>query len=1213
MKTAKETGRSLRAWHTLRADEAIGLLASNRDAGLTQEEADARLSRQGPNRLPQPKRPSALLRFLLQFHNVLIYILLVSAAGAFFLADWVDAGVILGVVLINAVIGFIQEDKAENALAAIRDMLSLSATVLRDGRKAGIDAEALVPGDLVMVQSGDKVPADLRLLETRNLSINEAALTGESAPSVKAVGPVDRDAVLGDRLCMAYSGTLVTSGQGLGVVAATGGDTEIGRISSLLSEVQTPETPLQRQLASFGHWLTVVILLMSAGIFLFGLLVREVVWEKMFMAVVGIAVAAVPEGLPVIVTITLAVGVQRMARRNAIIRQLPAVEALGAVTVICTDKTGTLTRNEMAVSGVVAGGDSFTVAGTGYDPVGTIEHEGRAVSAAEVPAVQAVARAVMLCNDAVLDPAERGFVLHGDPTEGALLAFACRAGLDPEVERRNLPRKDVVPFESEHRFMATLHADSEGGGCVFLKGAPEAVLERCDRARIDGADRELDHAYWSRRIDELASRGQRVLAVAMKMLENAPVSVASVHVGSGFVLLGLCGLMDPPREEARESVARCHDAGIRVKMITGDHVLTACAIGDRLQIGDGATALTGAEIEALDDGGLTAAARTVDIFARTSPEHKLRLVDALQRAGDIVAMTGDGVNDAPALKRADVGVAMGRKGTEAAKEAAAMVLADDNFASIAHAVEEGRTIHDNVRKALVYILPVSFGQAGGIMIGILLGLTLPITPLQILWVNMVTAVTLCLTLAFEPPEDESMQRPPRDPGAPLLNWFFIWRVVFVSCLLVAGLLGGFLFEMHRGMAIEVARTAAVNALVVGEIFYLFNSRFIIGSALSKRSLKGNRYVPLAVIGLVGLQLLFSYLPAMQTLFGTADIDAGIWGRIVAFGAALFLIVELEKWAVRILVVRRKRKADRRRSLARFAWLSIGAAVLTIGLKAAAFYLTGSVGLLSDALESLVNLAAAVMALAMLLVAARPPDRNHHFGHSKAEYFSSGMEGALIIMAALGIAVTAYERLVHPRMLESLDVGLLISAAAALVNLIVARVLLRVGKRYRSITLEADAKHLMTDVWTSVGVIGGLGAVHFTGLQILDPMIALLVAFNILWSGIILMRRSASGLLDETLPEEENACIEAVLGRYRAEGVEFHDLRTRQSGAHRFMNIHVLVAGDLTVKAGHDLVERIEGDIRQAVGEITILTHLEPLDDPSSFAHEHSPRRIGSER
>jgi len=1219
--TARDETR--RAWHSLAAAQVLEALRADRERGLSSVEASARLEKFGRNRLPSPKRRGPWLRFLAQFHNILIYVLLVSALGALATGDRLDAAVIFGVVFINACIGFVQEGKAESALHAIANMLSLSASVLRDGKRCAIPAEELAPGDIVFLQSGDKVPADLRLLDVKNLRIDESALTGESQAAEKSLALAAANAVPGDRPCMAFSGTLVVYGQAEGVVAETGERTELGRISALLNQVDALDTPLQRQLGQFANWLTAGILLLSAATFAFGVYFRHYEMAEMFMAVVGIAVAAIPEGLPAVVTITLAVGVQRMARRNAIVRNLPAVETLGSVTVICSDKTGTLTRNEMTVRSVATPAADFTVEGAGYQFQGSFRLDGWPVAVDEHPLLLELARAGVLCNDAELVRKKNAVELHGDPTEGALLGLGVRAGLDIDTLRKDFLRLDSIPFESERRFMATLNRDGQGAGQIYLKGAPEAVLAMCSGQREGEGAVALQHEHWQSRVQAMAEQGQRVLALAVKAVPaGRDKLVDHPSMAEGFTLLGLCGLIDPPREEAVESVALCHAAGIRVKMITGDHGVTASAIGEQLAIGEGKVAMLGTEVEALSERALAGAARDIDVFARASPEHKLRLVEALQAKGQIVAMTGDGVNDAPALKRADVGVAMGKKGTEAAKEAAVMVLADDNFATIVHAVEEGRTIHDNLKKAIVYILPTSLGQAGAIMVGILLGLTLPITPLQILWVNMVTAISLSLSLSFEPPEPGVMQRPPRDPKDALLSGFFLWRIVFVSLLLVGGLLGLFLYEQHLGADIATARTAAVNALVVGEIFYLFNSRFIHASALSGRAFFGNRYVWLAIGVMALLQLAFTYAPPMQALFATTAIDAEAWRRIAAFGLLLFLVVELEKGVARVWLAWSKKSHAQgrpeavapppkieRAALARYAWLSIAAAVATIGLKTWAWWLTGSVGLLSDAMESLVNLVAAIMALAMLTLAAQPPDDEHHYGHGKAEYFSSGLEGALILIAAFGIGMAAYDRLLHPQALEALGLGLGISVLAALVNLVVALVLLNVGRRHGSIVLEADAKHLLTDVWTSAGVLLALGAVALTGWQSLDPIIAFGVALNIVWSGFVLMRRSAAGLLDATLPEAENVRIDDILDRYRREGIEFHDLRTRQSGADRFMTVHVLVPGEMTVKAGHDLLDRIEADIREAVGEIVVVTHLEPLEDPASFTHgesDHAP-------
>ncbi|MFZ5474196.1 MAG: HAD-IC family P-type ATPase, partial [Pseudomonadota bacterium] len=785
---------------------------------------------------------------------------------------------------------------------AIRDMLSPHAQVLRDGRRQEIDAAELVPGDIVYLASGDRVPADLRLIEVKSLRIEEAALTGESVAVEKQTGAVPAEAPLGDRASMAWSGTLVTYGQGAGLVVATGAATEIGRISRMLTEVQALTTPLLRQMTVFGHWLTVVILGIAALTFAYGFLLRGFSAGEMFLAAVGLAVAAIPEGLPAILTITLAIGVQAMARRRAIVRRLPAVEALGSVTVICSDKTGTLTRNEMTVQELITADGVFTVTGAGYAPHGGFALDGRETTPEAWPILLEAARVGLLCNDARLDPAGEAWHLTGDPTEGALITLGLKAGLDPRFEAEALPRTDVIPFESEHRFMATLHHDHAGHGWIYLKGAPERVLELCAAQRQGGADVALQTAAWHEAMAAAAGRGMRLLALAAKPAgaDQRSLTFADVEAG-GFVLLAVTGIADPPREEAIRAVADCRSAGIRVKMITGDHAATASAIGRQLGLADEVHALTGAEIEAMDEARLRRAVKDTEIFARASPEHKLRLVSALQAEGEVVAMTGDGVNDAPALKRADVGVAMGMKGTEAAKEAAEIVLADDNFASIAAAVEEGRTIYDNIRKAIVFILPTNGGQAGVLVAAIVLGLQqLPITPVQILWVNMVTAVTLALALAFEPAESDIMRRPPRDPREAILTPFMLWRVAFVSLLLVAGSLGLFLWELGRGASIEVARTATVNLLLMGEVFYLFNCRRLTNPVLSRQGFIGNRYVWLAIGVLLALQLGFTYLPAMQALFHTAALDLAAWGRIVAYGVLVFLAVEAEKAVVRRL-------------------------------------------------------------------------------------------------------------------------------------------------------------------------------------------------------------------------------------------------------------------------------------------------------------------------
>jgi len=886
------------AWHSLKPEEVFEKLESGPE-GLSEQEASARVDLYGPNELPKPKPRSAWRRLAAQFNNVLIYVLLGAGMLTAMLGHWVDAGVIIGVVLINAVIGFVQEGKAERALQAVTDLLSPQAVVLRGGHRMTVAATALVPGDIVALQSGDRVPADLRLFKLKGLRIDEAILTGESQPVEKSIGVVPAETPLGDRQGIAFCGTLVTFGQGVGIVIGTGLGTEIGRISVLLERVETLATPLLQQLAGFGRTLTIAIMAVSAAAFTFGIVVRDFTASEMFLAAVGLAVAAIPEGLPAIITITLAIGVQRMARRNAIIRRLPAVETLGSVTVICSDKTGTLTRNEMTVQNLTLAGQLIDVSGIGYEPRGGFSAEGRDMLLAEQPELLELCKASLLCNDAVLVETNGQWSVQGDPTEGALVVLACKAGLDSGSLMQSFPRTDEVPFESEHQLMATLHHDHSGHGFVYVKGAPEVIISRCNRQRYNGSEHPLDIGYWHRSLDAIGQRGRRPLALAFKPAATGQQTLQISDLDGGLTMLGLVGIMDPPREEAIRAVRDCRAAGIEVKMITGDHVGTACSVGGQLGIGDGKTAYAGERLTQLNEAEFRRAALEADIFARTSPEHKLKLVTALQAEGRVVAMTGDGVNDAPALKRANVGVAMGIKGTEAAKEAAEMVLADDNFSSIAHAIEEGRTVYENIRKAILFILPTNGGEALTIVAAIVLGRMLPVTAAQILWVNMVTAVTLALALAFEPPEPDIMQRPPRRPEEPLLSGFMIWRIVFVSLIMVAVTFGLFLWERLHGASIETARTVAVNALVVLEIFYLLATRVLRDSVFSRDGLFGNRYVLIAILIVIVLQVLFTYSSPMQTIFLSEALSAAAWGRIIFFSALLLFLVELEKWVVRL--------------------------------------------------------------------------------------------------------------------------------------------------------------------------------------------------------------------------------------------------------------------------------------------------------------------------
>lgn len=886
-------------WHNLEIDSVLQML-SCRTEGLTQTEADQRLAEHGPNSLPSPKKRGSWVRFLSQFHNPLIYLLLAAAAVTAFLSDPVDTGVIIGVVFVNSLIGFIQEGKAEKALDAIGRILSRQAGVWRDGKLITLSAEFLVPGDIVFLQAGDKVPADLRLIKVKDLRLDESVLTGESMPVEKSTSIVEETAELGDRSSMAFSGTLATYGRGSGVVVETGGTTEIGRISEMVAQVQSITTPLLREMAGFSHRLSLAIIALAAAAFAFGFLVRHYSAKVMFLAGVSLAVAAIPEALPAVMTITLAIGVRRMAGRKAIIRRLPAVETLGSVTVICSDKTGTLTCNEMTVQTIAVADNQYEVSGVGYDPLGEFLLDGRTISVLDYPMLHEAAKAALLCNDARLYLSDGKWRLQGDPTEGALVTMGLKAGLDQIFLNEAQPRTDIIPFESEHRFMATLHHDHSGHGFIYLKGAPERVLSMCSFELRDQGNHPLDHVYWQQRIEAMAGCGQRILAIAFKEADASQVELNFSDFEAGLTLLALLGLIDPPRQEAIAAVRQCRAAGIRVKMITGDHAVTAGAVGAEVGIGDGRTTLAGHELETMDDEQLGRIVREVDVFARSSPEHKLRLVKALQANGEVVAMTGDGVNDAPALKRAEIGVAMGLKGTEAAREASDMVLADDNFASIVHAIEEGRTVYDNIRKFILFVLPANGGEAMTIMAAIALGVVLPITPVQVLWVNMVTSITLGLSLAFGLPESDIMQRPPRPSHEPIVSGFFVWRIIFVSFILVAGTFGLFWWERLQGTPIQAARTIAVNTLVMFEAFYLLTIRYLKANVITAKGVFGNRPALITIAVVIIFQLFFTYFPPMEHFFGTAKISLAAWARLIITSSSVFVLVESEKFFLNLI-------------------------------------------------------------------------------------------------------------------------------------------------------------------------------------------------------------------------------------------------------------------------------------------------------------------------
>lgn len=876
-------------WHSMAGDKVLDIQDSRLETGLSNSEVAKRSAEYGRNEIPKGKKRSWFTRLLLQFHNVLIYVLMIAALITALMDHWIDTWVIVAVVVINAVIGFIQEGKAEKALDSIRQMLSLEAVVLRDGKKQTIEAEELVPGDIVFLKSGDKIPADLRLVEAKDFRVEESPLTGESSAVEKNTAPVEASAIIGDQLSMAFSGTVVVYGKATGVVVRTGAETELGRINQMISSVEHITTPLLKQIEAFSKWLSLVIVLFAGAFALFGYFFRNYALPELFLAAIGLIVAAIPEGLPAVMTITLAIGVQRMAGRNAIIRRLPSVETLGAVNVICSDKTGTLTRNEMTANTIITAEKEYKVEGIGYKPEGKFTLDGKEIKPEDDKVLWQLLRTARVCNNSEIGKDENGnWKLTGAPTEGALLTMSYKAGL----QDFNPERLDTIPFESDHKYMASLNkVDNEN--IVFLSGAPERILELCSKQYTEKGDEDIDLKYWEKKMEVAAAEGQRLLGLAFSTNWKDRTQITIEDLEKQKTFLGIVGIFDPPRDEAIEAIKECKRAGVEVKMITGDHAITAMAIGRQIGIGDGKKSLTGKELEQMSDEEMRKVVGEYAIYARTSPEHKLRLVTALQENGALCAMTGDGVNDAPALKKANIGIAMGIKGTEVAKDASEMVLADDNFATIVNAIEEGRTVYDNIRKALLFILPTNGAESLVLMSAILLGIVMPITPAQILWVNMVTAITLALALSFEPMESKVMERHPRGAGESILGKLFIWRITFVSVVIGSLTLGVFSFLRSTGLDDAAARTVAVNTLVAGQLFYLFNCRKIESSAIGK-GFFNNRYAFLAAGALIILQLGFVYLTFMNTFFDTRPLAAGYWLYPVAAGVLVFLLVELEK-------------------------------------------------------------------------------------------------------------------------------------------------------------------------------------------------------------------------------------------------------------------------------------------------------------------------------
>ena len=891
-------------WHHVPPEQVAELLESNPTSGLDLFEIQHRQERFGPNVLSAKHGKSAFVRFLLQFNNPLIYILLAASVVTAVVKDLVDAAIIFATILVNVIIGYIQESKAEAAIEALAQTIITEATVLRAGRTQRITATELVPGDIVSFKSGDKVPADVRLLQARDLQIAEASLTGESVPVQKtAAVTLPPNTPLAERRNMAYASTLVTYGQGMGIVTATGDNTEVGLISKLISETEELTTPLTRQIARFSRYILYAILLLAAMTFAIGVWRGQLVGETL-TAAIALAVGMIPEGLPAAVTVTLAIGVSRMASRRAIIRKLPAVETLGSVTIICSDKTGTLTQNQMTVRQVAVAGGRYELTGSGYDPIGEIIPQGSEHSAAlaEIKPDSALAECLtagLLCNDSHLVEREGVFEAQGDPTEVALLVSARKGGLSDDSV--SLPRVDAIPFESERQYMATLHdAGPDKPRLIYIKGAVEVILGKSRLVLNDsGETADLDAAAIQREADSMAEQGLRVLAFARKEMPSGAKTLSHTDVTSDLTFLGLQGMIDPPRLQAIQAVETCQRAGIQVKMITGDHVLTALAIARQLGL-NGATersqelmAMTGRDMDECCDEDLIERVERTAVFARVSPEQKLRLVEALQFRRHIVAMTGDGVNDGPALKQSDIGIAMGITGTEVAKEAADMILTDDNFATIEAAVEEGRGVYDNLTKIITWTLPTNLGEGLLILLAIFLGAILPVLPIHVLWINMTTVAALGIVLALERKEPNIMDRPPRDAQSPILSRKLVLRILLVSIIILLGAFGLFEWELSSGASIAQARTVAVNVVVVVEMFYLLNCRSLTQSML-RIGLFSNPWIIAGMAAMILLQLLFTYAPPLNSVFATAPLGPESWVRIILVGLVSYFVVEFEK-------------------------------------------------------------------------------------------------------------------------------------------------------------------------------------------------------------------------------------------------------------------------------------------------------------------------------
>ncbi len=884
-------------WYQRDVSDVFSKLKTSEE-GLTAAEVAARLKEYGPNKLAEEKKISKFKIMLHQFNNPLIYVLLVAAVVTAFLKEYVDTSVIMAVVFLNAIIGYIQEYRAEESVRALKNMVVPKARVRREGRDMEINSEELIPGDIVLLAAGAKVPADLRLFKTKEIMIDEAMLTGESIASEKITSAIKEDnLVSGDQKNMAFMGTIVVKGRAQGVVVETGVNSVLGQIAKEVQEVSAGKTPLQEKLEKFAHIIVYIVLGFSALVFVGGVILGTKVSE-MFMTAVATAISAIPEGLPVAVTIAMAIGMTRMAKQNAIIRKLPAVETLGSTTIIGSDKTGTLTKNEMTVRLLYAGERTYEFTGSGYAPEGKILHEKRPLSGEKADSLLQVLRIGLLCNEASVYEEAGDHKVSGDPTEGALITSALKAGFDPQTEKDRYPEIDSIPFESEHGYMATLHRQGEKN-IIFIKGAPEKLLSRCTRSRNTEKFNQDSILHMA---DNFAKEGLRVLAMAYKEVLPEMESISAHDVETDLVFSGLQGMIDPPRPETIDAVSKCRRAGIKVIMITGDYSVTAVTIAKDLGIGGHEPqVLSGQEIETLSDDELFQKVKEISVYARVSPQHKLRITQQLLRHGEIMAVTGDGVNDAPALKAAHIGIAMGKTGTDVAKEASDMVLADDNFASIFSAVEKGRVVYDNIKKVTLFLISCGLGELIAISTTIFMGYPIPYIPAQILWLNLVTNGFQDLALAFEPGEKGVVDRKPRDPKEGILSGLLVQRTILMGVIMAVGTVAIFLNKLEGGVSLERARTIALTTMVFFQFYQALNCRSE-DKSIFQMSLLSNPFLFYSIIAAFFAQLGVLYIPALQWVFRTVPLTLTEWAEIGLSTTIIVIAVEIDK------LIRRRIKA-----------------------------------------------------------------------------------------------------------------------------------------------------------------------------------------------------------------------------------------------------------------------------------------------------------------